>query len=142
MGRFQTEAKYSWNYISALKKQRSIEIRGYLGSVFQISSGRSPGIYSKMQLKLSGASGNEDVFYDNYFVGRAAGATNLNNTFMSDYQNTTSGQQRMDNMGGMGTSTFLGSQAILKSVNISIGLPMVPSASKVLSVALASERVH
>jgi hypothetical protein len=47
---------------------------------------------------------------------------------MSDYQNTTSGQQRMDNMGGMGTSTFLGSQAILKSVNISIGLPMVPSA--------------
>lgn len=128
LGRFQTEAKYSWNYISALKKQRSIEIRGYLGSVFQISSGRSPGIYSKMQLKLSGASGNEDVFYDNYFVGRAAGATILNNTFMSDYQNTTSGQQRMDNMGGMGTSTFLGSQAILKSVNISIGLPMVPSA--------------
>jgi hypothetical protein len=81
-----------------------------------------------MQLKLSGASGDEDVFYDNYFVGRAAGATNLKNTFISDYQNTTFGQQRMENMGGMGTSTFLGSQGILKSVNISIGLPKVPSA--------------
>lgn len=127
-GRFQTEAKYTWNYISAIKKQRSIEVRVYLGTVFKISSGRSAGIYSKMQLKLSGASGDEDVFYDNYFVGRAAGATNLKNTFISDYQNTTFGQQRMENMGGMGTSTFLGSQGILKSVNISIGLPKVPSA--------------
>jgi hypothetical protein len=128
VGRFQTEAKYTWNYISAIKKQRSIEVRGYLGTVFKISSGRSAGIYSKMQLKLSGASGDEDVFYDNYFVGRAAGATNLKNTLISDYQNTTSGQQRMDNMGGMGTATFLGSQGILKSVNISVGLPKVPSA--------------
>ena len=128
VGRFQTEAKYTWNYISAIKKQRSIEVRGYLGTVFKISSGRSLGVYSPMHIMLSGASGNQDIFCDQYFIGRSAGGSSDNNSLVGQYDYTTGGQQRMDNMGGMGTSTFLGSQGILKSVNISVGLPNVPSA--------------
>ncbi len=128
VGRFQTEAKYTWNYISAIKKQRSIEVRGYLGTVFKISSGRSLGVYSPMHIMLSGASGNQDIFCDQYFIGRSAGGSSDNNSLVGQYDYTTGGQQRMDNMGGMGTATFLGSQGILKSVNISVGLPKVPSA--------------
>ncbi len=128
VGRFQTEAKYTWNYISAIKKQRSIEVRGYLGTVFKISSGRSLGVYSPMHIMLSGASGNQDIFCDQYFIGRSAGGSSDNNSLVGQYDYTTGGQQRMDNMGGMGTATFLGSQGILKSVNISVGLPNVPSA--------------
>ena len=131
VGRFQTEAKYTWNYISATKKQRSVEVRGYLGAVFKISSGRSPGVYSPMQIMLSGASGNQDVFCDQYFIGRSAGASSYYNSLVSPYDYTTGGQQRMDNMGGMGTATFLGSPGMLTSVNISVGLPKVPSIIRV-----------
>ena len=131
VGRFQTEAKYTWNYISATKKQRSVEVRGYLGAVFTISSGRSPGVYSPMQIMLSGASGNQDVFCDQYFIGRSAGASSYYNSLVSPYDYTTGGQQRMDNMGGMGTATFLGSPGMLTSVNISVGLPKVPSIIRV-----------
>jgi hypothetical protein len=77
---------------------------------------------------LSGASGNQDIFCDQYFIGRSAGGSSDNNSLVGQYDYTTGGQQRMDNMGGMGTATFLGSQGILKSVNISVGLPNVPSA--------------
>jgi hypothetical protein len=134
VGRFQTEAKYTWNYISATKKQRSVEVRGYLGAVFKISSGRSPGVYSPMQIMLSGASGNQDIFCDQYFIGRSAGASSYYNSLVSPYDSydyTTGGQQRMDNMGGMGTATFLGSPGMLTSVNISVGLPKVPSIIRV-----------
>jgi hypothetical protein len=127
VGRFQTEAKYTWNYVSAIKKQRSVEVRGFLGTAFNISSARSPGILSPMQIMLSGASGNQDVFYDQYFIGRSAGSSSYNNALAGPYDYTTGGQQRMDNMGGMGTATFLGSSGMLGSVNVSVGLPKVPS---------------
>jgi hypothetical protein len=127
VGRFQTEAKYTWNYVSAIKKQRSVEVRGFLGTAFNISSARSPGILSPMQIMLSGASGNQDVFYDQYFIGRSAGSSSYNNALTDPYNYTTGGQQRIDNMGGMGTATFLGSSGMIGSVNVSVGLPKVPS---------------
>jgi hypothetical protein len=127
VGRFQTEAKYTWNYISAIKKQRSMEVRGFLGTAFNISSARSPGVLSPMQIMLSGSSGNQDVFYDQYFIGRSGGPSSYNNALAGNYGYTTGGQQRMDNMGGMGTATFLGSSGMIGSVNVSVGLPKVPS---------------
>jgi|694.fasta_scaffold62598_3 hypothetical protein len=127
VGRFQTEAKYTWNYISVIKKQRTIEVRGFLGTSFNISSARSPGLFGPMQIMLSGASGNQDVFCDQYFIGRSAGASSYNNALAGPYDYTTGGQQRMDNMGGMGTATFVGSSGMLGSVNVSVGLPKVPS---------------
>jgi hypothetical protein len=127
--RGQVEAKYTWNYIAEKKKGRSIELRGYFGRVGMLSATRSSDRAAQtenMYLMLSGASGLQDVFYDEYFRGRNAAPTFGNNSWGGDYNFTTNGQQRMDNMGGMGTATFLGSAKGLTAVNFSMSLPKVP----------------
>ncbi len=129
-GRAQAEAKFTWNYIAEKKKGRSIELRGYLGRVGMLSATRSSDRDAQtenMYLMLSGASGLQDVFYDEYFRGRNAAPTFGNNSWGGDYNFTTNGQQRMDNMGGMGTATFVGSADGLTAVNFSMSLPKVPS---------------
>jgi hypothetical protein len=128
-GRAQAEAKFTWNYIAEKKKGRSIELRGYFGRVGMLSATRSSDRAAQtenMYLMLSGASGQQDVFYDEYFRGRNAAPTFGNNSWGGDYNFTTNGQQRMDNMGGMGTATFLGSAKGLTAVNFSMSLPKVP----------------
>ena len=129
-GRAQAEAKFTWNYIAEKKKGRSIELRGYFGRVGMLSATRSSDRAAQtenMYLMLSGASGLQDVFYDEYFRGRNAAPTFGNNSWGGDYNFTTNGQQRMDNMGGMGTATFVGSADGLTAVNFSMSLPKVPS---------------
>ena len=135
-GRAQVEAKYTWNYIATKKKGRSIELRGYLGKVGMLSDGRTPGLSDNnenMYLMLSGASGKQDVFYDEYFRGRNSAPTLNNNSWEGQYNFTTNGQQRIDNMGGMGTATFLGSRTSLAAINFSMGLPKVPSMIRVFA---------
>ena len=128
-GRVQVEAKYTWNYIAEKKKARSIELRGYWGKVGMLSDGRNDDRRAhteNMYLMLSGASGQQDVFYDEYFRGRNSAPTFANNSWMGQYDFTTNGQQRMDNMGGMGTATFMGSRSSLAAFNFSMSLPKVP----------------
>jgi len=135
-GRAQVEAKYTWNYIATKKKGRSIELRGYLGKVGMLSDGRTPGLSDNnenMYLMLSGASGKQDVFYDEYFRGRNSAPTLNNNSWEGQYNFTTNGQQRIDNMGGMGTATFLGSSTSLAAINFSMSLPKVPSMIRVFA---------
>jgi hypothetical protein len=135
-GRAQVEAKYTWNYIATKKKGRSIELRGYLGKVGMLSDGRTPGLSDNnenMYLMLSGASGKQDVFYDEYFRGRNSAPTLNNNSWEGQYNFTTNGQQRIDNMGGMGTATFLGSRTSLAAINFSMSLPKVPSMIRVFA---------
>ena len=128
-GRVQVEAKYTWNYIAEKKKARSIELRGYWGKVGMLSDGRTPDRRAhteNMYLMLSGASGKQDVFYDEYFRGRNSAPSSSNNSWTGQYDFTTNGQQRMDNMGGMGTATFMGSRSSLAAFNFSMSLPKVP----------------
>jgi hypothetical protein len=131
----QLEAKYTWNYIAEKKKGRNIELRGYLGKVGPLNNwitGRGA-ITENMYLMLSGASGQQDVFYDEYFRGRSSAPTNSNNSLHGQYGFTTNGQQRMNNMGGMGTATFMGSNKSLTAVNFSMSLPKVPSMIRVFA---------
>ena len=135
-GRAQVEAKYTWNYIAEKKKARSIELRGYWGKVGMLSDGRNDdrrAYTENMYLMLSGASGQQDVFYDEYFRGRNSAPTFANNSWMGQYDFTTNGQQRMNNMGGMGTATFMGSRSSLAAINFSMSLPKVPGFIRVFA---------
>jgi hypothetical protein len=123
--RVQVEAKYTWNYIAEKKKARSIELRGYFGIVGDE--------IENMYLMLSGASGQQDVFYDEYFRGRNSAPTFRHNSWRGQYDFTTNGQQRMNNMGGMGTATFMGSDNSLIAFNFSMSLPKVPSMIRVFA---------
>lgn len=145
-GRVQLEGKYTWNYIATKKKARSIELRGYWGMVGMLSDSRTPDRSAhteNMYLMLSGASGVQDVFYDQYFRGRSAAPTAWNNSLCGHYDFTTNGQQRMDNMGGMGTATFLGSTNGLTAVNFSISLPKVPRSIRLFyDYAIAKNAIY
>ena len=135
-GRVQVEAKYTWNYIAEKKKARSIELRGYWGKVGMLSDGRNDDRRAhteNMYLMLSGASGKQDVFYDEYFRGRNSAPSSSNNSWTGQYDFTTNGQQRMDNMGGMGTATFMGSRSSLAAFNFSMSLPKVPAMIRVFA---------
>jgi hypothetical protein len=135
-GRVQVEAKYTWNYIAEKKKARSIELRGYWGKVGMLSDGRNDDRRAhteNMYLMLSGASGQQDVFYDEYFRGRNSAPTYINNSWGGQYGFTTNGQQRMNNMGGMGTATFMGSRSSLAAFNFSMSLPKVPALVRVFA---------
>ena len=138
-GRIQAEAKYTWNYIATKKKLRSIELRGYWGTVFVLDDLRHFNIVDRyahdenMYLMLSGASGQQDVFYDEYFRGRSSAPTNGNNSLHGQYNYTTNGQQRMNNMGGMGTATFMGSNRSLTAINFSMSLPKLPSMIRIFA---------
>ena len=145
-GRVQLEGKYTWNYVATKKKARSIELRGYWGMVGMLSDSRTPDRSAhteNMYLMLSGASGVQDVFYDQYFRGRSAAPTAWNNSLGGHYDFTTNGQQRMDNMGGMGTATFLGSTNGLTAVNFSISLPKVPRSIRLFyDYAIAKNAIY
>jgi hypothetical protein len=133
-GRVQVEAKYTWNYIAEKKKARSIELRGYWGKVGPLNywiAGTSK--TENMYLMLSGASGQQDVFYDEYFRGRNSAPTFGNNSWMGQYDFASNGQQRMNNMGGMGTATFMGSRSSLAAINFSMSLPKVPGFIRVFA---------
>ena len=135
-GRAQVEAKYTWNYIAEKKKARSIELRGYWGKVGPLNSwitGIRVYRTENMYLMLSGASGQQDVFYDEYFRGRNSAPSRANNSWGGQYVFTTNGQQRMDNMGGIGTATFMGSRSSLAAINFSMSLPKVPSMIRVFA---------
>jgi hypothetical protein len=132
--RGQVEAKYTWNYIAEKKKARNIELRGYWGKVGVLSDGGNRGAETEnMYLMLSGASGQQDIFYDEYFRGRNSAPTFANNAWNGQYGFTTNGQQRMNNMGGMGTATFMGSTSSLAAINFSMSLPKVPSMIRVFA---------
>jgi hypothetical protein len=135
-GRAQVEAKYTWNYIAEKKKARNIELRGYWGKVGMLSDGRNPGRGAKtenMYLMLSGASGQQDIFYDEYFRGRNTAPLLANIHWPGQYGFTTNGKQRMNNMGGMGTATFMGSYTSLTAFNFSMSLPKVPGIIRVFA---------
>jgi hypothetical protein len=135
-GRGQVEAKYTWKYIATKKKARTIELRGYWGKVGMLSDGRTPDRRAhteNMYLMLSGASGQQDVFYDEYFRGRNSAPTFANNSWTGQYDFATNGQQRMNNMGGMGTATFMGSSSSLTAINFSMSLPKVPAMIRVFA---------
>jgi hypothetical protein len=135
-GRVQLEAKYTWNYIAEKKKARNIELRGYWGKVGMLSSSRNGSLGAQtenMYLMLSGAAGQQDVFYDEYFRGRSSAPTFANNSWGGHYGFTANGQQRMNNMGGMGTATFMGSNTSLMAFNFSMSLPQVPGFIRVFA---------
>jgi len=102
----------------------------------ELSDGRNPGRGAKtenMYLMLSGASGQQDIFYDEYFRGRNTAPLLANIHWPGQYGFTTNGKQRMNNMGGMGTATFMGSYTSLTAFNFSMSLPKVPGIIRVFA---------
>ncbi|MDB3906919.1 M1 family metallopeptidase [Crocinitomicaceae bacterium] len=112
IGRFMIEGTYKYRYLKN-KQKRWIEIRGFIGNtyheVFTGSSNTFPYSFS-----LSGATGMQDLFLDEYFMGR--------NEFMGTWS-----QQRIENMGGFKSTTYYGTNTgTMVAGNLYMDLPFKP----------------
>lgn len=110
LGRFSIEGTYKYRYLKN-KMNRWIELRLFFGKnyLMKINS-----IYDKERFSysLSGATGTQDIYYEDYFFGR-------NNTY------GIWGQQRVENMGGFKSTNWYGTTSQwLTSANLFIQLPI------------------
>lgn len=116
IGRFSMTAKYDWRYLKN-KMERKLELRAFFGSNFLYKQTLSPiQIYSdRYSLSMSGARGNQDLFFEEYNFAR----------------NDVSGfwsQQRMENYGNFkSTSNFGVTSKWLGSMNLYFHLPIKPN---------------
>lgn len=110
-GRVSAEATYRLRYMP--QKKRWMELRGYAGSnyLFDMLNTPNPSNYA---LSLSGASGAQDIFIEDYFFGR-----NETTGFWS--------QRRLENMGGFkSTSGYGTTTSWIASANFFMQLPIGP----------------
>lgn len=111
-GRFTVEGTYKYRYLKN-KQKRWIEIRGFLGHTyfadFTGDSDDTPYAFS-----LSGATGFQDLFLDEYFMGR------------NEITGTWS-QQRVENMGGFKSTSYYGTATgTMVAGNMYMDLPLKP----------------
>jgi len=112
IGRLMIEGKYKYRYLKN-KHKSWIEIRGFIGQSYAEST---QGTLSNEEygFSLAGASGKQDIFLDEYFIGR----------------NQTSGtwsHQRIENMGGFKSTTTYGtSTGTMFTGNLYMDLPIKP----------------
>ncbi len=110
MGRITLEGKYRFRYLRN-KQKRWVEIRGFVGNQYlnQYSATTNTAPYL---MSLSGASGMQDLFVDEYFFGR--------NETMGAWS-----QQRVENMGGFrSTSNYGSSETFMMAGNLYLDLPI------------------
>jgi hypothetical protein len=96
MGRSSIEATYRLRYIRN-KRSRWMELRGYAGGNWLFDFDQMTNTENYM-LSLSGASGRQDLFTEDYFFGRTE-----TTGFLS--------QQRLENMGGFRSTSSYGTSA-------------------------------
>jgi len=112
MTRGMLEMNYRLRYLRN-KKERWMEFRAFAGSYFNFDMYNS-GNASDFTMALSGASGMQDLFVEDYFIGRA------------ETQGLWS-QQRLDNWGGFrSTSTFGYTSNWMLATNFWIQSPVGP----------------
>ena len=112
LGRSSAEATYRFRYMKREKK-RWLELRAYAGSnwLFEMSHTKNSVNYC---LNLSGANGGQDLFTEDYDLGRTE-----TTGFLS--------QQRMENMGGFRSSSNYGTNSQwVAATNFYMQLPVGP----------------
>lgn len=110
MGRIMIEGTYKFRYLRN-KQKRWVEVRGFMGNQYinEYAAGTNLFPYS---MSLAGASGMQDLFLDEYFMGR--------NETMGGWS-----QQRMENMGGFkSTSNYGTTQGTMIAGNLYFQLPI------------------
>jgi hypothetical protein len=97
------------------KMNRSIEVRTFIGNIFNYSNLNYNGSNLNYRYSLSGAAGNQDLFLEEYFFNRSTG--------LSGYS-----AQRMDNMGGFrSTSNYGNTNGFMSTFNMYVQLPIKPN---------------
>lgn len=97
------------------KMKRSIELRAFVGNIFEHKNTNYNGFNLNYRYALSGAKGNQDLYLEEYFFERSTG--------FSGYST-----QRMENMGGFrSTSDFGSSIGVMSAFNMYIQLPINPN---------------
>lgn len=109
LGRLSVEARYRYRYFKN-KKDRWIDFRVYFGDNYAFQSNQG----NRYQLSTSGISGNQDIFYENYYFARTS--------FTGKY----SGQQSTG-MGDFKSNANFYSSSWITSVNAFFQLPVKPN---------------
>jgi hypothetical protein len=116
--RSSISASYKYRYVKN-KRDRWIELRLFAGNYWNFDMYNS-GNAVNYAYALSGASGSQDLFIEDYFFGRSA-------------QSGIWSQQRLDNMGGFrstagnGKSTYFGTSTTwMTAVNFYMQMPVGP----------------
>lgn len=111
-------AGYKYRYVKN-KRSRWIELRLFAGNYWNFNMNHS-GFAVNYAFALSGASGSQDIFVEDYFFGRSA-------------QSGMWSQQRLDNMGGFrstagnGKSTYFGTSTTwMTAANFYLESPIGP----------------
>lgn len=92
MARLNIESTYKFRYIKNSMK-RWVELRGFVGNTYHLKTS-DPGNY-RYTMALSGSSGAQDLFFEDYYFGR----NNISGIWS---------QQRDENMGGFKSTSFYG----------------------------------
>lgn len=118
IARITAEANYQIRY-SRKEQERWIQLRGFIGQQFLrffSNSTQLPGRFGEYQyaMSLSGNDGQQDLFLEEYFMGR----NNIRGLWS---------QQRLENMGGFRSTSYYGTTNFgMVSVNLWAELPYVP----------------
>ena len=110
VSRASVEGSYSYRYMKN-KMTRWIEFRAFFGKIYNYKAD-AYGLPYRYSYSLSGTSGFQDVFYEEYFMGR---------------NETTGlwGSQRMENLGGFKSNSWYGTtNNWLTSGNVYLDLPI------------------
>ncbi|XOV67466.1 MAG: M1 family metallopeptidase [Fluviicola sp.] len=110
VSRLMVEGTYKYRYLKN-KQKRWIEIRGFIGQTLykQFIGGANDYPY---QFSLAGASGMQDLFLDEYFLGR------------NEFEGAWS-QQRVENMGGFKSTSYYGNTSgTMIAGNLYLDLPI------------------
>jgi len=111
VGRASLEVNYKWRYMKKTE-ERWIELRHYTGYNYLFEATGFDAFANA--LSLGGATGLQDNFLEDYFLGRAE-STGF------------SSQQRIENMGGFKTTSYFGnSTKMVSSFNLFIQSPVGP----------------
>ena len=111
LGRFSIQGSYKYKYLKNNKK-RWLELNGYLGVNYTFNQMNNNS--SRYRISLSGISGNQDIFYEDYYLARTS--------IIGRY----SGQQS-DGMGDFKTNKTLNSQYWVATINTFLQLPINPN---------------
>ena len=111
VGRVSMEGNYRFRYLKN-KMKRWVELRAYFGSNYRYKDADNTGRYL---ISMSGVSGNQDIFYEDYYFARSA-----NSGFFAN--------QRNADMGGFKTTSNAASTSFwMTTGNFYLQLPIKPN---------------
>jgi hypothetical protein len=110
LGRITVSSNYQYRYLKN-KMKRWMEIRAFVGNTYLFNLHNPNANTSPFAMALSGSSGAQDLFFEEYFMNRGG-----NEGFSS--------QQRQEDMGNFKINTNIGTTKWLGSANFYAQLPI------------------